>query len=68
MASNEFLPLPYVKKILGLYGSRLVVLGDSERSDLLIYSHKKGIFFPWRALATKASIQSVGVGGDSRKG
>jgi len=50
MARNEFLPRPYAKEILRKYGSRLVVLGDSERSDLLIYDQKRGIFAPGERL------------------
>ena len=46
MAGNDFRPRRYVNKILQMYGTRLVVLGDSERSDLLIYDPQAGIYVP----------------------
>jgi len=60
MARNEFLPRPYAKEILGKYGSRLVVLGDSERSDLLIYDQKRGIFAPGERLLRLQAHNLVG--------
>jgi len=60
MARNEFLPRPYAKEILGRYGSRLVVLGDSERSDLLIYDQKRGIFAPGERLLRLQAHNLVG--------
>jgi len=46
MAWDEFEPHWYVRQILSSYGSRLVVLGDSKRSDLLVYDDKTGIYIP----------------------
>jgi len=60
MAWNEFLPRPYAKEILRRYGSRLVVLGDSERSDLLIYDQKRGIFAPGERLLRLQAHNLVG--------
>ena len=60
MAWDEFLPLRYARKILGLYGSRLVVLGDSERSDLLIYKSKRGIFAPGERLLRLQALKLLG--------
>ncbi len=60
MAWNEFLPRPYAKEILRRYGSRLVVLGDSERSDLLIYDHKRGIYVPGEKMVRRQAYQLLG--------
>ncbi len=57
---SKFRPLRYAKEILRRYGSRLVVLGDSERSDLLIYSHKKGIFSPGEHLLRRQAHNLLG--------
>jgi len=57
---SKFRPLRYAKEILRKYGSRLVVLGDSERSDLLIYSHKKGIFSPGEHLLRRQAYNLLG--------
>jgi len=60
MARNEFLPRPYAKEILRRYGSRLVVLGDSERSDLLIYDQKRGIYVPGERMVRIQAYQLLG--------
>ena len=57
---NEFLPRPYAKEILGRYGSRLVVLGDSERSDLLIYDRNRGIYVPGERMVRLQAYKLLG--------
>jgi len=60
MSWDDFLPLRYAKEILRRYGSRLVVLGDSERSDLLIYDQKRGIYAPGERLLRLQAYNLVG--------
>jgi len=43
---GKFLPLPLVRQILKENQDQLFVLGESKKSDLLVYNPQKGVFEP----------------------